>query len=58
MATIVEGDSKVSFSIATTPRRCRGGATTFPGLLHFPLDTYFIMQSVKQDGIKYHFLSL
>ena len=32
------------------------GATSFPGLLHFPLDTYLIMLSVKQGGIKYHFL--
>ena len=33
-------------------------ATPFPGLLHFTLDTYFIMLSVKQGGIKFHFLSL
>ena len=33
-------------------------ATTFPGLLHFTLDPYLIMLSVKQGGIKYHFLSL
>ena len=33
-------------------------ATPFPGLLHFPLDPYLIMLSVKQGGIKYHFLSL
>ena len=30
-------------------------ATPFPGLLHFTLDTYFIMLRVKQGGIKYHF---
>ena len=33
------------------------GATPFPGLLHFTLDPYLIMLSVKQGGIKYHFLS-
>ena len=30
------------------------GVTPFPGLLHFTLDTYFILLSVKQGGIKYH----
>ena len=54
LATVVEGDSKASFSIATTPR-CREGATPFPGLLHFTLGTYLIMLSVKQGGIKYQF---
>ena len=34
------------------------GATPFPGLLHFTLVPYLIMLSVKQGGIKYHFLSL
>ena len=34
------------------------GATPFPGLLHFTLDPYLKMLSVKQDGIKYHFLNL
>ena len=34
------------------------GATPFPGLLHFTLNPYLIMLSVKQGGIKYHFLSL
>ncbi len=29
LATIVEGDSKVPFSIPTTPR-CRGGRYSFP----------------------------
>ena len=29
----------------------------FPRLLHFTLDTYLIMLSVKQGGIKYNFLS-
>ena len=29
--------------------------TPFPGLLHFTLDTYLILLSVKQGGNKYHF---
>ena len=37
LATIVEGDLKAPFSIATTPR-CRGGRYSFPGLLYFTLD--------------------
>ena len=57
LATIVEGNPKVPFSIATTPR-CRGGRFSFPGLLYFTLDPYLIMLSVKQGGIKSHFLSL
>ena len=57
MATIVEGNPKAPFSIATTPRY-RGGRYSFPGLLYFTLDPYLIMLSVKQGGIKYHFLSL
>ena len=32
--------------------------TPFPRLLHFTLDLNLIMLSVKQVGIKYHFLSL
>ena len=58
LAALVEGYPKGLFSIATTPR-CRGGdATHFPGFLHFTLDTYLIMLSVKQGGNTYHFLSL
>ena len=57
LATIVEGDPKAFFSIATTPR-CRGGRYSFPRLLLFTLDPYLIMLSVKQGDIKYHFLSL
>ena len=30
------------------------GATFYPGLLHFTLDTYLILLSVKQGSIKYH----
>ena len=57
LATIVEGNPKAPFSIATTPM-CRGGRYSFPGLLYFTLDPYLIMLSAKQGGIKYHFLSL
>ena len=57
LATLVKGDPKAPFLIATTPR-CREDATPFLGLLHFTLDSYLIMLSVKQGGIKYHFLSL
>ena len=32
-----------------------GGATPLPGLLHFTLDMYLILLSVKQGDIKYHF---
>ena len=55
--TLVEGDPKALFPIATTPR-CRGGHYSFPGLLHFTLNAYLIMLNVKHGGIKYHFLSL
>ena len=34
------------------------GTTPLPGLLHFTFDTYLILLSVKQGGIKYHFKSL
>ena len=57
LATIVEGNPKVPFSIATTPM-CREGRYFFPGLLYFTLDPYLIVLSAKQGGIKYHFLSL
>ena len=35
-----------------------GRATPFLGLLHFILDTYLIILSIKQRDIKYRFLSL
>ena len=55
LATIVEGDPKAPFSIATTPS-CRGGCYSFSWIV--PLYPYLIMLSVKQGSIKYHFLSL
>ena len=54
LVTEVDGNPKDSLLIATTPT-FSGGATLFPGLLHFTLDKYLIMLSVKQGGIKYHF---
>ena len=48
LATEVEGNQKAPFSIATTPS-FRGGRYSFT------LDTYLILLSVKQGGIKYHF---
>ena len=54
LATVDEGNPKAPFSIATTSR-WREGATSFPWLLHFALNTYLILLSVKQGGIKYHF---
>ena len=55
LATVVEGNTKAPFSIATTPR-CRGGRYYFPCIAQ--LDRHLIMLSVKQGGIKYHFLNL
>ena len=52
--TVVEGDSKAPFQYLLH-RSVGEGATTFPGLLHFTLDQYIIMLSVKQGGIKYFF---
>ena len=49
---VVEGDLKSLFSIH---QGIGEDATPFPGLLHFTLDPYLIMLSVKQAGIKYHF---
>ena len=59
LATFVEGNSKAPFSIATAPRCWEGRYSTLPlTLLHFTLDAYLIMLSVKQGSINYHFLSL
>ena len=57
MATVVEGDPKAFFSIATSPR-CEGERDSFPGFLHFTLDPYLITPSFKQGDIKYDILSL
>ena len=57
LSILVEGDLRACFSITTTPW-CGESATPFPALLHFTLDPYLVMLSVKQGGIEYHFLSL
>ena len=54
LATLAEGDPKYPFSIATTSRY-RGRHYSFLQLLHFTLDPYLIMLSVKQGSIKYNF---
>ena len=56
MVTVVEGDPKAPFSIATT-LRCREGRHYFPWIAPLTLYQYLIMLNVKQ-GIKYHFFSL
>ena len=53
LSTIIEGDPKAPFSIATTSMCVSEGATPFFGLLHFPL--ILTLNAVKQGGIKYHF---
>ena len=55
LETLVEGDPKAPFSIATTPR-CREGRYSFPWIA--PLYSYLIMLSVMQGAIKYHFFNL
>ena len=57
MATLLEGDRKDTFSIAALPR-CRGGCYSVPWIAPLTLDSYIVMLSVKQVGIKYYFLSL
>ena len=54
LVTVVEGDLKALFSIATTPR-CRGGRYSIPWIASLYTDPRLIMLSVKQGGIKYHF---
>ena len=55
LTTVDECDPKETFSI-TTPPRSRRGRYSFS--LIAPFDTYHIMLSVKQSGIKYYFLNL
>ena len=56
-ATVVEGDQKAPFSIATT-RRHGEGRNYFPWIA--PLYPWYVtyIANVKQGGIKYHFKSL
>ena len=53
--TVVEGEPKAPFSIATIPK-CRGGGHS-AWIAPLTLDLYFIMPSVKR-GIKNYFQSL
>ena len=55
LATLVEGDSKVTFQLQLH-QDVRKVDTPFPGLLFFTLNPYFIMLSVKQGDVMYHFL--
>ena len=55
LATLVEGDLKAPFSIATTSR-CKGGCCSFAWVS--PLIPTLYCWVFKQGGIKYHFLSL
>ena len=48
MATVVEGDQKAPFSIATN-RGAGEGATSFHGLLCFTLDTYLICWVLSKE---------
>ena len=54
---MVEGDPKAPFQLLLH-QGVGEGATPFFGLLHFTLDTYLIMLSIKQGGIKYHFFQV
>ena len=52
--SIVEGDLKAPFSLATTPNG-REGRYSFLKIALLTLDLYHKMPSVKQGGIKYHY---
>ena len=55
--TVVEGDAKAPFSIATTSRHW-GRRYLFPWIDPLTLNPYFIMMGVNQGGIKHHFFYL
>ena len=52
-----KGDLKAPFSIATT-LRCTGGHYSISWVASLSFNLYLIILSIKQGGIKYHFLSL
>ena len=52
MATLVEGDLKAPFLIATTPR-CWGRCYSIPWIA--PLYPWSLLYGAKQGSIKYHF---
>ena len=49
LPTVIVGEHKAVFSIATR-HGIEEDAASSPGLLHFTLDLYHIMQSFKQGG--------
>ena len=57
LATVVEGDPKVTFSIATTPT-CRGRCYVSYWITPLTIYPYFMRLSDTEEGIKYDFLSL
>ena len=54
LSTLIEGNPKAPFSIATT-LRCRGRLYSIPWIAPLYPWSYLIMLNVKQGGIKYHF---
>ena len=58
LVTLVEGDPKAHFSIATS-LRCGGRHYSIPWIAPTLLfDPHLIMLNAMQGGLKYHFLSL
>ena len=57
LANHSRGQPNGSLSIATTPR-CKGRHHSFTWIASLTFDPYLIILSVKQRGIKNHFLSL
>ena len=57
LETLFEGNPKSPFSIATTPWSW-GKRYCLVWIVPLTLDTYPIMLSVKQGGIKYYFFSI
>ena len=56
LTTVVEGDPKAPFSLGITTK-CRRGRFSFPWIAPlYPWSVSWL--SVKQGGIKYHFLSM
>ena len=54
---VIKGYTNIPFLIATTPK-CRGGYNSSSCIAPLTLDPYQIMLSLKQGGIKNHFLTL
>ena len=56
--SVIDANKYPTINTAFVDRDVGEGATPFPGLSHFTFDMYLILLSIKQGGIKYHFLSL